>query len=235
MEPISESVDAADELDPLAYDDDLLDQLHQRAAEVSALVPACVGMSVTMLDEGITLTLVATDRQVAALDSVQYLGGGPCIAAVETGAVLASDAEVLDEEQWTLFAQASAARGVLSTLSMPVRDAVGAVVGGINLYGSAVGCFDDHHEDLAGICGAWAGGAVLDADLTFSTRNEARRAPSILRDRARVDAAVGLLGYRLSLSPERARSRLESAATSAGLTPGATAQALLDLLGGDQD
>lgn len=230
MEPIPETTDAVGELDVLVYDDDLLDQLRMTAAEVRVEVPSCVGMSVTMLDEGVTLTLVASDLDVASLDAVQYLGGGPCIAAVESGEVLGSEAELLDERQWQLFAEASAARGVLSTLSMPVLDQGGTVVGGVNLYGGELLAFEGHHDQLARICGAWAGGAVGNADLSFRSRIEAQRAPGLLRDNTRMAAAAGVIAYTLQMPLEAARQHLLDAAASSGLPPSATARALLSLL-----
>lgn len=230
MKPIPETTEAVDELEVLAYDDDLLDQLGETAAQVRTVVPTCIGMSVTMLDEGVTLTLVATEPEIAALDAVQYLGGGPCIAAVETGDVLESEAELLDERQWHLFAQATAARGVQSTLSMPVLDPAGAVVGGVNLYGARPAAFEGHHDALAQICGAWAGGAVDNADLSFRSRREAQQAPEVLRDNTRVEAAVGVLSYALQLPLHGARQHLHASATSAGLSMATTARLLLTLL-----
>lgn len=35
--------------------------------------------------------------------------------------------------------------------------------------------FDGHHEELAEICGAWAGGAVTNADLSFTSCGLLRR------------------------------------------------------------
>lgn len=235
MEPIPETIEAVAELDALVYDDDLIDQLRASSLRLRELVPECVGMSVTMLDNGVTLTLAATDAETATLDAMQYLGGGPCIASVAEGDVVASDAVLLDEREWHLFAAASSASGVASTLSLPLLNDDGTVVGGVNLYATGSDCFDAHHEALADILGAWAGGAVRNADLSFQTRIEAQRAPTLLRDAARVETGTGVLAAYLHLSETTARQRLHAAAASVGLTPATVAQALVSLLYGPVD
>lgn len=235
MEPIAETSEAAHELDVLVYDDDLLDQLRTSASRVLESVPECVGLSLTMLDHGVTLTLVATDAEIAALDAMQYLGGGPCIAAVEHGQVVASEPELLAERGWQLFASASAAYGIASTLSLPLLDDAGSVIGGVNLYAASPHGFDGHHEALAEVFGAWAGGAILNADLSFRTRNEARRAPENLRARTRLDTAVGLLAGHLNLSEDAARDRIQAAAASTGLPSSSIAHTLIDVFAPDEN
>lgn len=230
MEPIPETREAIGELDVLAYDDDLLDQLHAQASRVRELVPACVAMSLTMRDQGVTLTLVATGAEIAALDAMRHLDRGPRTAAVDQGADIASDAEFLEERRWELFAADSAAPGVACTLSLPLLAVNRGVLGGINLYADRVGSFEGHHEELADIFGAWAGGAVRNADLSFRTRSEAQQAPERLRATVRIDTAVGLLAARLHLSEELARDRIDAAAASTGLPSPALAQSLITLL-----
>jgi GAF domain-containing protein len=99
------------------------------------------------------------------------------------------EGDLLDEEQWRLFSQATAAAGVATALSLPiVRE--GRVLAGINLYAGSEDAFDGHHEELAGLAGGWAAGAVANADLSFSTRLQAAEAPP----RARVRQAAARAG-----------------------------------------
>jgi hypothetical protein len=44
-----------------------------------AIGPECVGLGLGVLADGPTFTLVATSDEIASLDAVQYLDGGPCI------------------------------------------------------------------------------------------------------------------------------------------------------------
>ena len=193
------------------------------------MVPDLVALSLTMLHEGVTFTLVAPNRVVASLDASQYLDGGPCVQVVETSPepVETNMDDLLDERRWSLFAQASAATGVASSLSMPLRDGRGTVTGGINLYGSTPHAFAGQHDALALALGGSAQDIVTNADLGFSTLERARRAPTILKDQAQIDTAIGLLSARYDEDTDRAEQRLQRAATRAGIDPLLVARVLL--------
>src|SRR3954453_17703430 len=51
-------------------------QLLAMGVRVGHIVPECVGLSLALLAENLTLTLVASGSEVAALDAVQYVDGG---------------------------------------------------------------------------------------------------------------------------------------------------------------
>ena len=72
--------------------------------------------------------------------------------------VVVKDLDALDEQQWLLYARTSAAAGVATSLSLPLRQN-GQVTGSVNLYASAPNAFEGHHDELAAIFGAWAPGA----------------------------------------------------------------------------
>lgn len=223
--PLPESREAADELDPElgdadgAHDRDWLDELVGLAERAVVLVPDLVGVSVARVQEGLTFTVVASDEDVAVLDAVQYVDAGPCVEgarALERREY--HEGDVLDEERWALFARANAARGIRSTLTLPVlgrgRE---RVVGSVNLYARSGGAFAGRADGLAEVFGAFAAGAVADADLPFRTREEARRAPDVLRDRLLVDTATGLLVAELGVGVDEAYAQLEAAARQAGV------------------
>ncbi len=225
MEPIPETRRAIDELDVFT-DEALLDDLQAMSRRVQALVPSCRGMSVALLDQGVTLTLVASQEEIAVLDAVQYLDGGPCVNSTEGHAIVVSDNDELDEQGWHLFAAATAADGIRSTLSLPIVED-GAVTGSVNLYAAEPHAFDGQHEAISSLLGAWAGGAVINADLTFSTRQAAQRAPQLLADTARVETAVGVLVARWGHTEDEARRHLEDAAAAAGIPVVAIASTVL--------
>lgn len=222
MEPIPETAAALASMDPVPgeSDDELLEALREAGRQVETIVPDCVGFSLARLDEGLVFTLVATAVVIAGLDAVQYLDDGPCVEAVrdpEPGTVIETNpAEVLSEGKWQVFASAATGLGVGSTLTIPIRD--GERVGGsINLYASTADAFVGHHEALADLFGAWATGAVTNADMTFTSRHLARQAPQILADRNRVDTAVGIIASTLETDPPHARERLTRASDLAGV------------------
>jgi hypothetical protein len=81
FEPIPESVEALDELDPSRDADDLLAHLRELANRAQDVLPDLVGVSVARFDHGLTFTLVVADDEVAVLDAIQYVAGGPCVDA----------------------------------------------------------------------------------------------------------------------------------------------------------
>ena len=227
VEPIEESLRAAAEFDPDIDEVKFLDELRRLSERVTAIVPECFGMSVARYDLGVTLTLVATTREAAILDALQYLDSGPCVEAVEVGDVLALGIEdLLDEESWRLFALGAAAAGVGSTLTLPVAVA-GVVTGSVNLYATTPHAFDRHHRALASVLGSWAGAATTNADLSFSTRETARQAPRVLADKALVETAAGFVMAAAGISADEAYQRLVDAAQRAGLSEVQVAEAVV--------
>lgn len=228
LEPIPETRDAMAQLSDPA-DHDLVADLTHQAELTSVIVPSCVGLSLSLLDRGLTFTLVATSEQIAALDAVQYAFGGPCVKAVQdqqtvrTGDVPGG---LLDEDRWATFARASAAHGVMSTLSMPVFRK-GQLVFGVNIYAGTPDAMHGREDSLAALFGAWAPGATRNADLDFTSREQARGAPRVLEDEGIVDRAVGVIAGMRSVDAETARGILSDAAKNAGVDELLVARALL--------
>lgn len=216
MEPLP-ATEAA--LDEVVGDADLRTLLVEMGRDAQRIVPSCVGLSLALLEDELTFTLVATDLAIAEVDTTQYLEGGPCVQAAADGRVIEVDIDDLfDEDAWSLYARATAAAGIATSLSLPLRDDEGAVIGGINLYAAEAGAFHGHHEEMAEALGAWAGGAVADADLQFRSREAAERTPGTLADLRDVEVALGILAARWGIAIGRARERLARAAQQAGLT-----------------
>jgi GAF domain-containing protein len=216
VEPIPETVEALRELTRLG-DESIARTLLRISRDAERIVPQIVGVSLSLVDDGLTFTMTATAGPVAELDGMQYLAGGPCDDTLRSGQPhIYREGNADDEERWQLFARATAAAGVAATLSLPIlRD--DAVVAGINLYASEAGAFEGRHEELAEACGAWADGAVTNADLGFNTLAEAAEAPDRLRTKHLFDQAVGVLMAYFELSAEAAEERLRSAAHRAGI------------------
>jgi len=140
MEPLPETREALNEFLSLDLDpEELLDRLGRAT---SRIVPEIVGLSLGLVREQLTFTLVASDGEIAVLDASQYLDGGPCVEVSQGHAdVIAFPGDdPLDEERWRLFSQATSARGVASTLSLPLHEE-GRLVGGVNMYASTVQAF----------------------------------------------------------------------------------------------
>jgi GAF domain-containing protein len=229
VDPIPETLEAFDELDPYIDDGSLQEQLTRQAALARTIAPDLVGVSLASRVHEVTFTLVATDDAAATLDAVQYLTSGPCVEALDDAQGVMTDAEdLLAEDRWHALGKATAAAGVRSTLTFPIVDD-GRVVGTVNLYGRTHDAFNAKHEPLAAVFEAWAPAAVTNADLSFTTRKLAEQAPQQLRDDALIDTATGIIAAVRGIDVDSARARLEDAARRAGVHVSRLAGAIVRL------
>jgi hypothetical protein len=228
VEPIPETLEALDEVQSYLDEGSLEQQLRTTVSRAERVAPGLVGVSLAFREHGLTFTLIATDEEIATLDAVQYVTSGPCVDAVDLGHGIATPDGLLSEQRWQQFARASAAAGVQSTLTLPVLEG-DVVVSTVNLYGRAEDTFAGRHEALADVFGAWAPGAIANADLSFATRRTAEKAPTQLRDAAVVDEATGMLAAERGLSLEEARAQLHDAASRAGIPVHRLARVLVGL------
>jgi transcriptional regulator with GAF, ATPase, and Fis domain len=221
-EALNEFVDL-DEVEP----EGLLDKLGKA---VSRVVPEVIGLSLGLVKDQLTFTLVASTDEIAVLDASQYLDGGPCVEVSQGHAdVLAfPDDDPLDEKRWRLFSEATAARGVASTLSLPLHEGE-HLIGGVNMYASTAEAFAGRIDQLAMIVGAAPITAVSNADLSFSTRLEAAATPQRMRDRAIIETAVGWVASERGIDVEAANQQLAQAAARAGIRLVEVARVLLSI------
>jgi GAF domain-containing protein len=229
MEPVPGTFEAIQRL-MRSGDTHIAVELLRIAREVRQVVPEVVGLSIGLPADNLTFTLISDSDLASEMDAVQYVDDGPCLLAVELAEPVATDLEGLfDEQRWQMFARAAAARGVASTLSLPVV-VDGRAVAGINLYASTPDAFSGHHEQLAAVCGAWAPGAVTNADLAFRTLQEAAATPNRMVERDVVDQAIGMLAQSQNLSTGDAEQRIRQAATRAGISEAQAARAVIGVL-----
>jgi GAF domain-containing protein len=229
VKPIAETVEAAEELGRFDPDMDVLALLQGMADKAQVVVPDCLGMSIAWLDQGVAFTLVASDEELAILDAVQYLAGGPCVEAAEQAQGLeATQEDLVDEDAWRLFSRATAAKGVESTLTIPLTRG-GRMVGSANLYAASDHAFEGHHEELARIVGGEVAGVVRNADLSFSTRLAAEETPARLNADMTLNTAVGIIAETQRITLGAAEARLEDAARRAGIAVEVFARALINL------
>ncbi|WP_456788932.1 GAF and ANTAR domain-containing protein [Cellulomonas sp. P5_C5] len=204
---------------------DLVAIVTEAGDRVAAEVPSCLGFSYCLVDEDLTLTVVATSADSTAMDAAQYLDDGPCLQAGR-GAEVVGVEDVLDESRWQLYAATAADRGVRSSLSLPVLDGE-RLVGTVNFYAAQARAFVGHEERLASIVGASARVAVTNADLSFRSLGDAVDAPTHLDDLVVVDRASGVLARTRGISVDDARALLHGAALRAGMQLSDLARSLI--------
>jgi GAF domain-containing protein len=226
VEPIPETRELLDLLWAGADEQPLEGWLLTKAQQVSATLPACVGLSISLIGElGLTFTFIATPDDVRLIDGAQYLNGGPCEDAAYQGVRV--DSELVNERHWQLAALAASWTGVRSSLSLPIRTRGGAF-GSVNFYGASTNCFTGRAEDLAVMFGAAAEEAILNDDLSMSGLERARRSTSRIVDENAVEAATAVLADSSGVTQDEARQRLFDAAARAGVPASSLAKLLLD-------
>lgn len=186
-------------------------------------VPDCVALSVTLLDEDLTFTLVddataSGARTSAESETTPTAAGGS-----------AEDAYALDERGWAEMARERAFSGIESTVCLPVVEHGRAVLN-IDLYASTAHAFRDRIDGLVEALGAWQAGAVTNADLGFDTLRRAEAAPERLREQRLVDVAVGLVAARAGVTTDDALALIRRGATEAGISESQAATVARTLL-----
>ncbi len=216
LEPVPETREAFDWLGTFG-DGGIEESMMRMSRRVREIAPGCVAMSLSVVDDDLTFTLQVDRSGASLLDAVQYLDDGPCLAAMAGDRVEHTADLPLDEGEWQMFARAEALAGISSTLSLPILGD-DHVVGGINLYGATSDAFDGHHQELADACGAWAAGAVTNADLGFRSRLRAAATPGRLSDSGDINLATGLVAEIQGLSVEAAGRKIARAAAQADVS-----------------
>ncbi|WP_160006567.1 GAF domain-containing protein [Nocardioides sp. AX2bis] len=232
MDPTPETARTLNQLEPVLgeSDDALLDHFRDAGRSVLAVVPDCVGFSLSRLEDDLVFTMLSTAEDIALLDATQYLDDGPCLAAVRTDAVVGTwTDDPLSEDRWLLFATTASELGVRSTLTLPIHQG-DQVSGSVNLYAASPEAFVGHHEDLAQVFGAWSAGAVTNADLSFDSRRQAERGPQVAADLSRIQVAIGIVAATLGTDVFTAEKRLRRAADLAGLPEATLATSLIALV-----
>jgi GAF domain-containing protein len=207
MELLPQSREALDEY-VTASIDDMEGLLRVIEGWAVRSVPDCVALSVTLLDEDLTFTLV--DRAATGEprnDETRDSGPGPPSGEVHP----------LDELDWADMARERAFGAIASTVCLPVVEHGRAVLN-IDLYASTTHAFRDRIDGLVEALGAWQAGAVTNADLGFETLRRAQRAPERLREQRLVDVAVGLVAARMAVTTDLAAVMLQEAAERAGVS-----------------
>ena len=212
MELLPQSREALDEY-VTASIDDMEGLLRVIEGWAVRSVPDCVALSVTLLDEDLTFTLVDRDattvpaHEEVAPHEAREAGPGPP----------PGEAHPLDELDWADMARERAFGSIASTVCLPVVEQGRAVLN-IDLYASTAHAFSDRIDGLVEALGAWQAGAVTNADLGFETLRRAEQAPERMREQRLVDVAVGLVAARMAVTTDMAAVMLREAAERAGVS-----------------
>jgi GAF domain-containing protein len=213
-----------------------LELLLVRHAEAARrIVPALVGVSMTVIHHGVALTAATTHDDLRPLDEVQYAAGeGPCLAATRSGSPVGLP-DLTDEQRWQAFASQASAAGIASSLSLPVATS-GGISLGVNLYAGAPQAFSGREDELIELFGGGGGTSVHNADLGHSTRTLSAELPAAVADVTAIDQAVGVLVATQHCSPERALVALHASSAELGYDlPDMARRVVRSMSGADAD
>jgi GAF domain-containing protein len=191
---------AVDRLGRVSVAEHSLESLLATVTSLAAgLLPGPPAASVTVLRNGVPLTLAASAPLAQELDEIQYRhGNGPCVEAAATGHLVVVAAPGTDT-RWGPVGPVVAGRGVRGLLSHPLPGRE-AVSGALNLYArgdagslTALARFADH--------------AVVPVSNVLLYRGAVQRAEHLaaaLDSRAVIDQAKGILMERFKLTADQA-------------------------------
>ena len=182
-------------------------QLSQTLARVAELakqtIPGAAEVSVTLLHESETASVVFTGPLASQLDERQYEAGfGPCVDAALSGTTVAIE-NTADSPTYRDFGRIARRHGITHTMSigLPVQR---RTIGALNVYGADGIAFDDTTKELATTFASYAAVALANADLYTSTANLAANLQRALESRAVIDQAKGILMRDHRISPDAA-------------------------------
>jgi GAF domain-containing protein len=188
-----------------------LDETLGRVADltVEAVAPAdYVGLTLPV--EGRRRTAVFTDRNAPEVDQAQYDSDeGPCLDALRDSQVHAIGSTG-EDGPWPAFRRACAARGIRSTLSLPLVVDHGTV-GAMNLYSRTEHGFGAQDREAALQFAAQAAIVLANAQAYWDAHLLSARLGEALKSRATIEQAKGILMGAQGCGPDAAFALLTRA------------------------
>ena len=171
---------------------------------------ACAALSradeggITVLEREGPRTAVATSEAALQVDSFQYdtEDGGPCLEAYRQQRIFRIDS-TNDEPRWPQFAQAAAAAGIKSTLSLPLVVG-GDGIGALNIYCRQASGFSAADETLGAVFASYASVALANARVYWRTQRLAGQLEEALSTRGVIEQAKGIIIARQGCSADQA-------------------------------
>ncbi|SCG54990.1 GAF and ANTAR domain-containing protein [Micromonospora halophytica] len=185
--------DALAELGRIRLDRVGVDDVLRSVADLARRsVPGAAEVSVTLLRGDTPHSVAYTGDLALSLDEWQYRQGrGPCLDASVTGDAL-SVPDTTAEDRWPAWATRARQVGVGSSLSigLPIQE---AVVGTLNVYGSAPRAFDPEAMELAKTFAAYAAVALANAHSYENATTLAEQMRAAMESRAVIEQAKGII------------------------------------------
>jgi GAF domain-containing protein len=167
---------------------------------VEALSPAMFAGITMMVDDRVT-TQGFTDPTCPEIDQTQYESGhGPCLEAFRQGSTILVES-LEGDDRWPEFPAAAMARGVRSTLSLPLLSA-NTSVGALNVYAKRT--FGEVDAEVGRQFAAQATVVLVNAQAYWGARLKSEDLERALAGREVIDLAKGIIMSSMGCAPHEA-------------------------------
>ena len=187
-------------------------------------IPGSIGAGATLIDaQGRPTSRAATSPLVEEADQLQYeLGEGPCLSAWATAATVRVD-DAATETRWPRWSRASAQRGLMSCLSVPLLlpggngNGPAQPIGALKVYSDRPSAFGAGSEHLLELLATPAAVMLANIQAHEIAEQLSVALKESLHSRSVIEMAKGVLMERLKLDERAAlralidRSRQEEA------------------------
>lgn len=225
MQPVPEMRQALAGIGVYPSDPHLAASLQATSDNIKEFLPECAGLSISLVRAGdLTYTFIRTDTLTGVLDAMQYFDDGPCETAIRWAEAVRID-DTRSDVDWPLFSQVSAAVGMRSSLSLPLRRGP-TMVGSVNLYGNTAHAFTGKEEDLAETFGVHVQSMISQADLSEPPVPDAD-VSFVPAEQAIIDEAMNVLVATYAFERATVERRLTDAATRARISPLSAARGIV--------
>jgi GAF domain-containing protein len=165
--------------------------LQELAVLAARTIAANVSCGITLEPGGQPLTVATSDQRAAQVDEVQYgLGQGPCLHSMRTSQRMHIE-DTAGEQRWGGFSVRAAAKGIRSSLSLPL--AADGIAGALNLYAPVPRAFGEADIRRAEVFAASASGALALAARQATTAALTSDLRAALASRSVIDQALGII------------------------------------------
>jgi GAF domain-containing protein len=209
--------DALLELAAIVYGGETLQSVLDRVVGVAVrALPGADSVSVTLIRDEEPCTAAFSGQLALDADEMQYERGyGPCLDAGRAGVVLRVD-DMRTEERWPDYAVAVSARGVLSSLSvpLPIQD---RYIGALNIYATEPDAFGENVVAAAQLIASYAAVAVHNAQTFTRTAELAQDLTRAMASRAVIEQAKGIVMHERRCTADEAFALLTRVSQQANI------------------
>jgi GAF domain-containing protein len=195
---------------------ELSDVLTELTGIARRAMPGSESTSITLIRGEKPFTAAHDGQMALDADELQYERDyGPCVDAGRSGQVFLI-ADMRTEMRWPDYAQHAAARGVGSSLSVPLPFQA-ATIGALNNYSTRPGAFGEDDVAVGEEVASWVAFAVANASAAASAVDDAANMRAAMLTRGAIEQAKGILMERHKITSDQAFNLLTKASQLTGV------------------